>query len=66
MAWRKVQFKKDSFFVVIPMEIINEFNLKKGDTLNFQSHKDRNYIHVGIVPPATVIQVNAILKAKEE
>lgn len=50
MAWRKIQKDKDSFYIVIPMEIVKEFNLKKGDALNFQPHKDQNYIHVGIVP----------------
>lgn len=56
MAWRKIQRKGTKkkgygFYVIIPAEIMKEFNLKKGDTLNFQTHKDQNYIHVGIVPP---------------
>lgn len=54
MAWRTIQRKGDSFWVVIPMGIIKQFNLKKGDMLNFQPHKDQNYIHVGLVPPSEV------------
>jgi antitoxin component of MazEF toxin-antitoxin module len=65
MAWRKIQFKGDSFFVVIPADIIREFNLKKGDSLNFQSHKDQNYIHVGIVPRNPGILDRAIIKADD-
>ena len=66
MAWRTIQRKGDSFWVVIPMEIIKQFNMKKGDMLNFQPHKDQNCIHVGLVPPSEVENFLLTKKLKKE